>query len=169
MQRVVIMGSAGSGKSTLAAALGANLALPVVHLDQLHWLPGWKLRPKLAAYELVAERAREPAWVMEGNWSHSLDVRLRRCDTFVFIDLPRSLCVARVLRRIATSYGRVRSDMAPGCPEQFDPSFLKWIWDYPKRDRGQTLQLLKDAPNAVACHHLRSPSEVAGFLRSATP
>lgn len=41
MQRVMIVGQPGSGKSRLAQALGARTGLPVVHIDTIHWQPGW--------------------------------------------------------------------------------------------------------------------------------
>lgn len=41
MQRIAIMGCLGSGKSTLARKLGAALDLPVVHMDQHYFSPGW--------------------------------------------------------------------------------------------------------------------------------
>ena len=43
-QRIVVVGCSGSGKSTMARELGRRLALPVVHLDVLHYLPGWRGR-----------------------------------------------------------------------------------------------------------------------------
>ena len=48
-QRIVIVGCSGSGKSTLARKLGLLLGLPVVHLDVLHFFPGWK-RASLAEF-----------------------------------------------------------------------------------------------------------------------
>jgi hypothetical protein len=40
----------------------------------------------------------------------------------------------RVLRRIAKTYGRVRPDMAPGCPERLtDLEFLTYIWTFDTR------------------------------------
>jgi adenylate kinase family enzyme len=41
MQRVLVLGSSGSGKSTFARKLGEITGLPVVHIDQLFWEPGW--------------------------------------------------------------------------------------------------------------------------------
>ena len=45
MQRVMILGQPGSGKSTLAQKLGACTGLPVFHIDNIHWSPGWVERP----------------------------------------------------------------------------------------------------------------------------
>jgi adenylate kinase family enzyme len=46
MKRVVIIGPPGSGKSTLAPILGEVTGLPVVHLDNLFWKPGWVQTPR---------------------------------------------------------------------------------------------------------------------------
>ncbi len=54
MQRIAILGCSGGGKSTLARALGEALDLPVVHLDQLYWLPGWVERDKAGFRALQA-------------------------------------------------------------------------------------------------------------------
>ena len=167
MQRIAIVGSPGSGKSTLAVRLDAALALRVIHLDQLHWLPGWELRPKQEARLLVAERLRAPAWIVEGDWFHCMDLRIARADTLVVIDLPAWHCVGRVLRRIASSYGRTRSDMAPACPERFDPNFLWFVWQYRKRGRFRVLSLHEGAPARVDRHHLRSQRELDAFVDAA--
>jgi adenylate kinase family enzyme len=72
--------------------------------------------------------------------------RAEVADAIVFLDLPRGLCLLRVLRRVVLGYGRGRSDVAPGCPERFDWAFLKWIWNYPTRSRAKTLKLLQEFP-----------------------
>ena len=44
IQRMVIIGATGSGKTTLGRRVAQKLRLPLVDLDELHWLPGWKAR-----------------------------------------------------------------------------------------------------------------------------
>jgi ABC-type glutathione transport system ATPase component len=44
MQRVMIVGQPGSGKSTLARKLDQRTDLPVIHIDTIHWQPGWEER-----------------------------------------------------------------------------------------------------------------------------
>ena len=39
--RIAVIGYSGAGKSTLARALGARYGVPVLHMDRVHWAPGW--------------------------------------------------------------------------------------------------------------------------------
>jgi len=48
MQRILVIGSSGTGKSTLARQLASKLALPIIHLDQEYWQPGWVAREPAA-------------------------------------------------------------------------------------------------------------------------
>ena len=43
--KIAILGTSGSGKSTLAKRLGETYGLPVLHMDTVHFLPGWVERP----------------------------------------------------------------------------------------------------------------------------
>jgi adenylate kinase family enzyme len=40
LTRIAIIGNSGSGKSHLAKSLSTFYSLPVIHLDQLFWMPG---------------------------------------------------------------------------------------------------------------------------------
>lgn len=51
MERVTIVGPSGSGKSTLAKRLGKRFGLPVFHMDQLFFDPGWVEKSKEALLE----------------------------------------------------------------------------------------------------------------------
>ena len=135
MERVLIVGSPGAGKSTFARQLAARSGLPVVHLDQHYWLDGWIEPDADAWHETIKQLLAQPRWIMDGDYGGTLHMRLRDADTVFFLDLPRWLCIMRVLKRISTTYGRTRPDLAEGCPERFDWEFLKYVWNYPYNRR----------------------------------
>jgi adenylate kinase family enzyme len=127
MQRVLIVGPCGAGKSTLARALGTRLGLPVHHIDQLHWHPGWVEGTKDELRAKVAHIAAGPRWLIDGTYGGTLAERLPRADTIIYLDYPVRLCVARLFRRIWTWRGRSRPDMTENCPERFDLAFFWYV------------------------------------------
>ncbi|MGI4765505.1 MAG: hypothetical protein ACRYGP_10670 [Janthinobacterium lividum] len=142
MQRVIVLGPPGSGKSTLARRLGARHGLPVFHLDKFFHRPGWQPGPA-DEFRAEAERiAALPAWVIDGNYKGTIASRFARADTLVYLDMPSWLTMARIVRRIATDYGRVRVDSAAGCPERIDLEFLRFAWNWNRASRAKTHALV---------------------------
>lgn len=164
MKRVLVIGSGGAGKSTLARRLGERLGLPVVHLDVCYWRPGWVETPKEEWRQKVEELCAHEAWVMDGNFSATLDARLAACDTVVFIDLPRTVCVWRVLKRLFMYRNATRPDMAAGCGEKLDWKFLHWVWTFPSRTRPKVLARIEGLAADKRVYRLRSRAEVERFL-----
>jgi len=164
MERVLVLGSGGSGKSTLSVALGARTGLPVVHLDTHYWNPGWTPTPDADWRQKVARLAAEPRWIMDGNFSGTFDARFPRADTVIFLDLPRALCLVRVLRRWVDHAGRTRPDLAPGCPESIDLAFMRWVWSFPERSRPRVMEELAAHQHRCRTVVLRAPVEVERFL-----
>jgi adenylate kinase family enzyme len=146
MQRVVVMGPPGSGKSTLARSLGARFGLPVFHLDQIYWRPGWIEAPAEAFGAEVERIAELPAWVIDGNYPNTIAPRLRAADTIIYLDVPSWLFMLRLTWRILINYGHVRADAAPGCPEWFDLAFLRFAWSWNRTQRGRNLALVESFP-----------------------
>lgn len=167
MRRILVIGSGGSGKSTVSTSLGGKLGLPVVHLDQLYWKAGW-IEPKKAEWaETVRETIGRDAWILDGNYSGTLAERVEACDTVIFLDLSRFVCLWRVLVRTITHHGKTRPDMPDGCPERFNLSFLIWVWNYPVRTRRKVLSLLAEHASSKNVIHLRTRKEVESFLSAA--
>lgn len=162
MRRVLILGSPGSGKSTFARALAAQTGLPLIHLDQLYWRPNWTEAPPAEWRAQLEAVLAQDAWIIDGNYGSTLAMRLKRADTAILLDFPRWLCMARTLRRVALGWGRVRPDMAAGCPEHFDLELLRFIWSFSKRQRPALLKALGEFAGETMV--LRSAEEVRRVL-----
>lgn len=142
VRRVLVMGCSGSGKSTFARALGRLTGLPVVSIDAIYWKPGW-VEPDIASFSArMVEEAEKPSWIIDGNYLRSGEGarRIALADTIYWFDLPRWTCLGGVSWRTLSSYGRVRPEMAPGCPEHLDPAFLRYVWTYNDRQRPKLLE-----------------------------
>ena len=120
--------------------------------------------PKEEWAQKVEELVARESWVMDGNFSGTLGRRLEECDAVVFLDMPRVVCVWRVLKRLVTSRQKGRPDMAEGCGEKFDVAFLKWVWEYPERSRPKVVALLEEKAAGKHVVRLRSDAEVESFL-----
>ena len=65
VDRIMIVGQPGSGKSTLAQALGKATGLPVIHIDKIHWQPGWVERSRTEKTRLCKEGEQGEQWIFE--------------------------------------------------------------------------------------------------------
>ena len=166
MRRVLVIGSGGAGKTTFAALLGERTGLPVIHLDSLFWHAGWQETPRDEWAARVEEILKRDEWIMDGNYGGTLERRLAACDTVVFLDLPRTLCLWRVVMRRIRYRGRSRPDMAEGCSEQVPWEFVRWIWDYPRTRRPGVLKKLCELGEGQRVFRLGSRREVRRFLKA---
>ena len=164
MTRVAIVGNGGSGKSTLARRLGEILGFEVIHLDAHFWHPGWVPTPRAQWREIVAELVAGDAWVMDGSYAGTADIRFPAADAIVFLDFSRWRCLWQALTRLVRYWGQSRPDLAPGCPEGFDWAFLKWIWKYPADDRPMVLAQIARHAEGRTVVTLHTPGEVRRWL-----
>jgi adenylate kinase family enzyme len=165
MRKILVIGSGGAGKSIFSRRLGEILSLEVIHLDALYWHPGWVETPKPEWRRRVEELVRRDSWIMDGNYSGTLDIRFEACDTVIFLDLPRPVCVWRLLKRKALYRRGGRPDMARGCEEKLSLEFIRWVWAYPKRTRPRVLELLEGGSQSKHIIWLRKPADVGNFLQ----
>jgi adenylate kinase family enzyme len=164
VERVVVLGAGGAGKTWLALQIARPTGLPVVHLDLLFWRPEWKPAPREEFRRALDEAVAGDCWIIDGNFLSAGDARFERADTVVFLDLPRTTCIARVLRRAVSDRQRRRADLADGCREGFDWDFVKWIWNFPRDDRPRIVERMRESEADAV--HLRSPAEVRRYVES---
>jgi len=127
-KRILVIGSGGSGKTTFARRLAQRTNLPLIHLDALYWRPGWDPTPDEEWRAKVAELVNTPAWIMDGNYGGTLNIRLAACDAVVFLDISRFVCLWRVVKRQLQHGGQSRAQLQARWPERLTWEFLKWIW-----------------------------------------
>ena len=165
MERVIIIGCGGAGKSTLARKLGEKTGLPVVHLDQIFWSPGnWEHLQSDEFDTLLINELNKPQWILDGNYNRTMELRLEKCDTVIYLDFNRFQCIFGWLKRVMTNWGTARPDMAPGCNEWFDPEFAKWLWNFNKKNRSRYHSMLAKT-EGIRVYILKNRREVYHFLK----
>src|SRR2546426_10061840 len=164
LKRILVIGTGGSGKSTVGRRLAQRTGLPLIHLDAHYWRPGWQPTPPDEWRAKVQQLVKGHAWIIDGNYGGTLDLRLEACDTVIFLDLPRVVCLWRVLRRQLRYLGRARPDLPAGCRERLSWEFLVWIWTYPTRRRGDMLKRLAVMDSRKRVAILRSAAAIEEFL-----
>lgn len=128
-RRIHVIGNSGAGKSTLAARLARMLDAPFVELDALYWQPGWKPPDTAAFHAKLAEATCGDAWVVGGSYlPHSERVFWDRLETAIYLDMPLSTLLPRLVRR---SWQRARSsELLWGTNvERFWPQMRVWNTD----------------------------------------
>ena len=169
MNRVMVIGGCGAGKSTLSFELAERLNLPVFHLDQLFWRPGWVQADKnewIARHREIIDR---PRWLIDGNYASTMDERLEQADLIVWLDMPRWRCILGILKRRWQYRGRTRPDMNEGCRERINWEFLKYVWNFHRDNRPELLKKLKTFQGRKTIHILTNRKQVDRFLEQVNP
>lgn len=178
MQRVVVYGVSGSGKTTLASQLAAMRDLTHIELDELFHQPGWTPQePERFRSNLrTALAAADGQWVTCGGYrSLTWDITLPEADTVVWLDLPKSLVMQRVIRRTLRRAVR-REVLWNGNREpltnfyRWDPekNIIRWSWTKYDTYREQALAAMNDGPwSHATVHRLSSVDAVSKFLAEA--
>lgn len=165
MQRIVVIGSCGAGKSTLARTLGEKLALPVIHLDSYYWQEGWIETERSEWINIQQKLIKGDRWIIDGNYSNTLEIRLKAADAIIWLDFSRRLCLWRVVTRYIKYRGRVRPDMAAGCQEKLNLEFLQYVWNFPTQGRTKILGKLAKYRDFKQIIILSNPRQVSDFLK----
>jgi len=96
-RRILVAGVAGSGKSTLARRLSVLLDLEYTEIDSLYHGPDWT--PRESFLDDVARATAGERWIIEWQYRGARPLLLEHADTLVWLDHPRAVSLARVLRR----------------------------------------------------------------------
>jgi len=168
-RRVVVTGMAGSGKSTFSRALSAKTGLPVIHLDFHFWKPGWVEPSENEWREKQRRLLAGDDWIADGNYDGTLELRVERANTVVYLDTPWWVCASRAFVR-GIRRRPVGFQLPDGCDEtalrrlRDEWSLAGRIWRVHRSERERELGIVSRYENRVVLHVLRSKREVHDFL-----
>ena len=138
MKKVIVIGCPGSGKSTVSRALHNKTGIPLYHLDMMYWNADKTTVEKSVFLERLSAVLEKDEWIIDGNYSSTMELRMAACDTVIFLDYPLEICLDGIKER----HGKPRSDM-PWIETEEDAEFIEFIKNYNEQQKPKVLELLK--------------------------
>lgn len=165
MKKIIVLGNSGSGKSTFTTILANKLHIDFLHLDPLVYKYTWD-KPEYKEMEEKVERLLlKDSWIIDGNFLYNAQSRFKECDSIVFLDLNRFVCINSVIKRHKKYKGKHRDSRSDDCDERLTLSYLKWVLkDFYKTSRKIILKYIKDNPDKHVVI-LKSRRQVNKYLK----
>ncbi len=142
MNRIMVIGCPGSGKSTFSKKLHQITKLPLFHLDMMYWNADKTVVDKEVFKERLYNTIQLDKWIIDGNYSSTIELRLQACDTVIFLDYPLDVC----LEGIRARKGKKRTDI-PWVENEDDMEFLEFVKNYNFQSRPKVIGLLEKYSN----------------------
>ena len=137
MKRIIVIGCPGSGKSTVSRALHTKIGIPLYHLDMMYWNADKTTVERSVFLARLSSVLEKEQWIIDGNYSSTMELRMAACDTVIFLDYPLEVCLEGIKER----RGKARSDM-PWIETEEDEEFIDFIKRYNEQQKPKVLALL---------------------------
>lgn len=160
MKKVIVIGCPGSGKTTFAEKLNKITGLPIYYLDAIWHKPDKTHIPREEFDRRISEIFAAPEWIIDGNYSRTIEMRLKECDTVFLFDLPTEVCLQGATERI----GKGRYDL-PWIEKELDPEFEGFIKEFPKNTLPQIYELLEKYKKEKQVIVFKSRKDADEFLK----
>jgi adenylate kinase family enzyme len=161
-RRILVLGSPGAGKTVLSNFLGRHLGLEPIRLDDYFWKPGPARLPTNEWRALVVKLASRPAWVMDGTYEATLDLRIPAADALIFVRRSRWVCLWRVIGRRLLSRWRPHAESSPG--HALTSFFLRYVIRFPTSIEPEVLRLISELAPGKPLIMLDGAREVARLI-----
>ncbi len=139
MKKIIVIGCPGSGKSTFSKALHNITKIPLYHLDMLFWNEDKTTVEKNVFLDRLLKIIEKSEWIIDGNYGSTMELRMQKCDTVIFLDYPSDVCLNGIKER----KGKPRSDMPWVENDEEDAEFIEFIKNYNTQSRPKVIELLK--------------------------
>ena len=156
--RIIVLGCSGSGKSTFSKELQSITGLPLIHLDNVWWLPD-KTHITRDEFDSRLESIMQgEKWIIDGDYSRTYEARFKSCDTVIFLDYSTDECMSGIKERV----GKNRSDI-PWTECTLDPELVKTVENYHRDNRPKIYALIEKYPEKKT-FVFRTRDEAQDFL-----
>lgn len=140
MKKVIVVGCPGSGKSTFSQKLHNITGLPLFHLDLMFWNSDKTTVGRTVFVQRLCAAMEADAWIIDGNYNSTMEIRLQQCDTVIFLDYSMDVCLSGVRER----KGKIRRDLPwVESAEEEDEEFLDFIRNFPTESRPFIIKMLE--------------------------
>lgn len=147
MKKIIVIGCPGSGKTTFAEKLHHKTGLPLYYLDAIWHKPDRTHITREEYDARLAEILPLDSWIIDGNYSRTVESRIIACDTVFLFDLPVETCLCGAISRL----GKTRYDV-PWIDTELDPAFRKEIEEFGEKNLPAIYELIgkyKDGKTVV--------------------
>ena len=159
MQRIIVIGCPGSGKTTFAEKLKGQIGLPLFYLDAV-WHKPDRTHISREDFDLrLAEILSLDSWIIDGNYSRTVERRIAACDTVFLFDLPTEVCLEGAISRL----GKGRYDM-PWIDTELDPKLKTEIEEFRSKNLPAIYALLDQYKGGRSVVIFKSRTEADAFL-----
>ena len=160
MKKIIVIGCPGSGKTTFAEKLRDKLKIPLFYLDAI-WHKPDRTHISRAEYDLrVGEILKKECWIIDGNYSRTIESRISACDTVFLFDLPTDVCLEGAISRL----GKERYDI-PWIDTELDPALRESIESFPEKNL-PTIYSLLEKYNEKAVVIFKTRAEADNYISS---
>ena len=159
MKKVIVIGCPGSGKTTFAEKLQQCSGLPLYYLDAIWHKPDKTHIPRDEFDERIKEIFETTEWIIDGNYSRTIEMRIIKCDTVFLFDLPTEICIQGATERI----GKGRYDL-PWLETELDPEFELFIKEFPQTTLTKIYELIEKYKEEKEIIIFRSREEADKYI-----
>ena len=160
MKKIMVIGCPGSGKSTFSRALHEKTGISLYHLDMMYWNPDRTTVEKAVFRGRLSDTIQKSEWIIDGNYGSTIELRLKACDTVIFLDFPQEVCLEGIRER----RGKPRTDMPwTEYENEEDTEFIEFVKSFDSQSRPAIIELLERYSHKDI-HIFKSRDEADVFL-----
>ena len=171
--RINVIGTSGSGKTTFGRKLASALQIPFIELDAIFWGPDWSEPDESDLFSKLSNALASDHWVLDGNYSRTLEIKWERVDSVIWLDFSFSRTVFQAVKR-AVSRIISQEELWPGTGNREnlkklfsrDSIVLYTIQTYARRRKKIQNYISSEKYQSIIFHRIKSPKQAKMFLQS---